>query len=150
MSYHISIEDRPEQQTAVIRDEIALDEISQFLGDVFDEVGKALAAQGLFPTGPPFAQYRMVAAGFDVAAGFPTSAEVSATGRIEPMLLPAGPLATTVHVGSYSEVGAAYDSLTVWMTESGYAPAGDPWELYLDGPEVAEPRTVVCFPCQEL
>ena len=29
-----------------------------------------------------------------------------------------------------------------------YQMLGDPWEVYLDGPEVAEPRTIVRVPCR--
>jgi hypothetical protein len=30
---------------------------------------------------------------------------------------------------------------------SGHRPTGAPWETYLDGPEVPEPRTTVAWPC---
>jgi effector-binding domain-containing protein len=36
-----------------------------------------------------------------------------------------------------------------WLGETGREATGDPWEIYLDDPEVAAPRTVVCFPCAE-
>ena len=62
-------------------------------------------------------------------------------------------LERTLQVGRAEAVGAvaaAYEAGAQWMTENGYEPAGDPWESYLDGPEVAEPRTAVFMPCQKL
>ena len=150
MTYDIRIEKRSEQPAAVIRGRVSLDEIREFLGTAFAEVGAELAAQRLAPVGPPFGQYRPQDGGFDIAAGFPTSGGLTPAGRVEPMVLPGGSLATTTHVGPYSEVSAAYEAVIEWLTSSGLVPAGDPWECYLDGPEVAEPRTVVYFPCREM
>jgi effector-binding domain-containing protein len=68
-------------------------------------------------------------------------------GRVVPGSLPGGEVATTTHVGSYDDVAAAYSAVERWLDDQGLVPVGDPWESYLDGPEVAQPRTVVCFPC---
>ena len=43
--------------------------------------------------------------------------------------------------------GGAFDVVAEWIGANGYVSAGEPWESYLDGPEVAEPRTLVRFPC---
>ncbi len=147
MTYDVTIEVRDEQPAAVVRGQESLEDLATFLRDAFEDVGKALADQHLFPAGPPFGQYRVVGSGFDVAAGFPCSAPVVAVGAVEPLLLPGGMVATTVHVGSYDRVGAAYEAVAEWLASTGRVPNGEPWECYLDDPTVAEPRTLVCFPC---
>ena len=150
MSYEIRIETRPEQAAAVVRGMVATDELPEFLGSAFGEVGAVLARQSVFPAGPPFGRYRMLADGFDVEAGFPTTGEVAPDGRVEPLVLPGGDIAETVHIGSYSDISAAYTAVLSWLEGEGREPAGAPWEIYLDAPDVPDPRTVVCFPCREV
>jgi effector-binding domain-containing protein len=149
VSYEIRIETRPEQAAAVVHAVVAADELPEFLGSAFAEVGAALARQSVFPAGPPFGRYQIVEGGFEVEAGFATTGEVAADGRVEPLVLPGGDIAETVHIGAYSDVAAAYTAVAGWLADSGREPAGAPWEMYLDPPDVAEPRTVVCFPCRE-
>lgn len=148
MEYEITIEQRDAQPAAVVRGRMSVEALPAFLGDAFTEVLKVLEEQHLAPAGPPFGIYRMVEVGFDVAAGFPCTADVTAAGRVEPVTLPGGPAATTMHVGAYDGIAAAYAAVTDWLAGSGYVPSWDPWESYLDDPDVAEPRTVICFPCQ--
>jgi effector-binding domain-containing protein len=145
--YEITLERRPEQTAAVIREIVGLDEVSGFLGRAFEEVGGALARQGLYPAGPPFGRYRPVERGSDVEAGFPTSGPVAPDGRVVATVLPGGEIAETVHIGPYHDVAAAYGAVMEWLGETGREATGDPWEMYLDGPDVEAPRTVVCFPC---
>ena len=49
--------------------------------------------------------------------------------------VPGGLVATTVHVGPYSEVGKAYTALQKWMTDNGRRPAGMVREIYLNDPD---------------
>jgi effector-binding domain-containing protein len=149
MEYVVTLEQRSEQPAAVVRGQMSVEGIPGFIGAAFGEVLAVIGAQHLIPAGPPFGRYRIVEGGFDVEAGFPTSGPATAAGRVEPTVLPGGAVATTLHVGSYDDVAAAYRAVTDWIEASGYVVTGDPWESYLDGPEVAEPRTTVCFPCRE-
>jgi effector-binding domain-containing protein len=74
---------------------------------------------------------------------------IAGSGQVQPSTLPGGTVATTVHVGSYLELGAAYSALEEWLGANGFVPAGHPWETYLDAPEVDEPRTLVSAPCRK-
>jgi effector-binding domain-containing protein len=147
MRYEIGFVDLQAQPVAVVRGHARIDEISDFLGGAFGEVLIVLDKQGQHPTGPPFGRYRSAGDGFDVEAGFACSAEVEPEGRVEADQLPGGRVARTLHVGPYGDVGAAYEASIDWLTEEGYEVAGAPWESYLDGPEVPEPRTEVFIPC---
>lgn len=144
MTYEITLVDLPEQDAAVVRGHVAVDGIGEFLGGAFGEIMGAL--HGVEIVGPPFARYAMPDEGFDVMAGFPVSSPVTQVGRVEPDRLPGGPAATTMHVGSYEGVAAAFKAVQAWVADHGFVVAGDPWESYLDEPEVLEPRTLITFP----
>ena len=122
MTYDVIIEDRQAQPAAVVRGRVTLDRIGEFVSGAFADTLAGLAAQHLAPTGPPFGRYREVDDGFEVTAGFPASATVAAAGRVEPMTLPGGTIATTVHVGSYSDLSAAYEAVAGWLAASGFVP----------------------------
>lgn len=145
--YHVELEQLQPQPVAVVRGHIEPAEIPAFLGDAFGEAMRVLADQHLTPAGPPFARWRPTGGTFDVEAGFPSSGSVTPEGRVDADTLPGGPVATVMHVGDYGAVSAAYDVVAEWIGANGYVSAGEPWESYLDGPEVAEPRTLVRFPC---
>ena len=148
MGYEVSVETRAEQPAAVVHEMVRHEDLSAFLGAAFGEVGVVLDQQNLFPSGPPLARYRLEPGGFDVEAGFPVPRPVTAVGRVQPTVLPAGDIAETVHVGAYDEISAAYTAVNDWLDAEGRVATGAPWELYLDDPDVPQPRTVVCFPCR--
>lgn len=148
MRYETQFVDLQAQHTAVVRAHVAHDGIADFLGPAFGEVIAVLDEQGLHPTGAPFGTYVPAEdGGWDIEAGFPCSDVAKPSGRVEATELPGGRAARTMHVGAYGDVGAAYEAAMAWLTEEGCVMAGPPWECYLDGPEVAEPRTEVFIPC---
>jgi len=137
------------QSTAVVRAHVAMDEIADFLGSAFGEIMKVLDEQDLTPAGPPFGRWQPQADGFDAEAGFPSTGPISPAGRVQPQMLPGGLAATAIHRGDYAGVGATYGVLYAWIGGHGYVPTGQPWECYLDEPDVPEPRTQVYLPCAE-
>jgi effector-binding domain-containing protein len=148
MRYETQFVDLQAQHTAVVRGRSTADGIKDFLGAAFGEVLHALEDQGLHASGAPFGRYTPIEDGaFDVEVGFPCSDVVRPTGRVEASELPGGRVARTMHIGAYDDVGAAYQATLDWLTEEGHVTTGTPWESYLDGPDVAEPRTEVFLPC---
>lgn len=150
LTYDVELVDLPLQQVAVVRGHVSVAEIPGFLGAAFGDVIQALSAQGLAPAGPPFGRFVAATDGFDVEAGFPVNGDATPAGRVVAGELPGGPAARAMHRGSYGEVAAAYRAVSDWVDEHGYVATAPPWESYLDGPEVAEPRTVVVLPCRRL
>jgi hypothetical protein len=148
MDYAIAVEQRAEQATAIVAGHVAHDGIPEFLGGAYTELMGVVPESDII--GPPFARYDIDGDGFSIEAGFPVVRPVTSTGRVVPGRLPAGTVATTLHVGSYMGLGAAYSALETWLEDTGHTRAGRPWECYLDGPEVAEPRTIVCWPVAAL
>lgn len=147
-THDVVLEQLATRPTAVVHGHVTEAEIPDFLSGTFAEVMQALGQQGLAPAGPPFGCYVRRDDGFDVEAGFPTTRAVTPAGRVEAGELPGGPTAQVLHEGDYSTVAAAYQAVTEWVTAHGYTATAPPWESYLDGPEVAEPRTVICLPCR--
>jgi effector-binding domain-containing protein len=143
--YDIEVVERHREDAAVIRGRAAHGQVGPFipeaLGELFDNLGMDPIV------GPPFCRIDMMEEEFGLEVGFPVERPVEAIGRIEPSELPGGPVATTMHVGPYDTVASAYFALEAWMREHHYVQTGPPWEAYLDGPEVPQPRTLVCWPC---
>lgn len=134
------------QATGVVRGRVDVSGIADFLGSAFEEVTAAAAQQGRSIAGPPFARYAIGPDGFAVEAGFPLDDAIPIVGQVEPSALPGGPALRILHVGAYDAVSGAYEAGERWLRHHGRIAAGLPWECYLDGPEVALPRTEVYFP----
>lgn len=150
MTHDVTLADLQEQHTAVVRAEVPHDGIAEFLGGTFGEVIGVISAQGLEPSGMPFGRYRpLEGGGWDIEAGFPVPRAIEPAGRVQPSTLPGGHAARVMHRGAYDAVAGAYEAAMAWVVENGFAMNGDPWECYLDGPEVAEPRTEIFVPCAE-
>lgn len=145
MGYDIEVTQHTLQYTAVVRGHVAHDGIGEFLGGAF---GQVMAATGGVVAGPPFARYEMTDDGWDIEGGFPVASAFSGSGAVEGSSLPGGLAASTVHEGSYQELGGAYSAMEAWLAQHGYRPAGAPWEVYLNDPHGDEaPRTLVVWPC---
>jgi effector-binding domain-containing protein len=146
MEYHI--ERLAAQPAAVIRAHVAVDGIPAFLARAYIEVIGVLEAQGVQVVGPPFARYGMSDRGFDVEAGFPTDESIVPIGRVEAGELPGGPALVVLHRGVHDDIEGEVRTGQEWLAANRWTATGAPWESYLDGPEVAEPRTLVYLPCR--
>jgi len=62
------------------------------------------------------------------------------TGRVVASSLPAGRVATTVHYGSYAELGAAHAAVVAWCDKENLSRTGVRWEVY--GPHDPDPTKV--------
>jgi effector-binding domain-containing protein len=150
MDYDIEVVELPSRPAAVVRRaEIRLEDVGGFVAAALGEVVEVVRRQGVLPAGPPFTRYGPATDGLlCVEVGLPTRAPVRDVGRVAAAELPGGRAVRTRHVGSYVGVGAAHDALKQWMAERGLAARDLAWESYLDGPEVAHPRTDVVVPCR--
>ena len=159
MGYDIHTVEIDSQHAAVVSETCSMDGVGAFLGRAFEQVLGALGPEAVAVDGMPFARYDMVEGEarrdgeatpvglFRVEAGFPCPPDLDLDGDVHTITLPGGTAAVTTHVGAYSGVAAAYQAIEEWFTTSGHRPTGAPWETYLDGPEVPEPRTTVTWPC---
>lgn len=133
-----------------LRQRVALDELSGFFARAIPAVAGELARAGTRPIGPPVAVYRNEEARhFDVTVGFPVAEAPASTGALVREVLPGGPAARAVHVGSYETLSQAYAGLSRWFTQRKLLPPGMMWEEYLVGPgsvDESEYRTRIVYP----
>jgi len=124
------------QRAAVIHLTIPRNKIQEEMGPGHNELMSALKAQGVAPAGPWFTHHlRMDPAVFDFEIGVPVAAEVKATGRVKPGVLPAAKVARTTYRGGYEGLGSAWGEFEAWIKKQGHAAAPDLWEVYAAGPE---------------
>jgi effector-binding domain-containing protein len=136
-----------EQPALVVRDTIGEREFAAFLAGAFGRVSEVAQSDGMYLSGPPFARLHPEPDGtFGVEAGFPVSGMLLGQGDVKASHLPGGPALRTLHRGGYAEARSAHAVLYAYASRHGLSPAGDAWEVYLDGAEVAEPRTLVVLP----
>jgi hypothetical protein len=79
----------------------------------------------------------------DIADEMAIAVGVASTAPGESEWLPAGPTATTTHVGSYEDITLAYQGLFAWIYERGLRPTGPAREGYLAGPDTSAPDQLV-------
>lgn len=136
MSDATTVVDRQPEPAAVIAGTVALTELPGWLGDVFARVARYLDDRQAGPAGAPFARFRPLGDGrFEVEAGFPAVTAVPAHDGIEPIVLPGGPAVTSLHLGPYDTVVAAYERVEQRVAAEGGEPVGAAWECYLSEPD---------------
>lgn len=134
-TYEVIPGTRTAQPAAVCVATLPVGELPTWLGRAFSNVAGFLAAHGPHPVGPPFARYHQLDGGrFEVAAGFPVPTSIDGAGEVQPLLLPGGPVATTVHVGPYDAMVPGYQAVLAWITAHEGEVVGDAWEVYLSDP----------------
>jgi effector-binding domain-containing protein len=126
----------PAQKIAFIHVNIPRTEIMQAMHSGLDELGAALKAQGVRPTGPWFTHHtRRPNETFDFRICFPVEKDVKPAGRVELGVLEAASVARTVYSGHYDGLGKAWGEFVAWTEVNNLKTREDLWERYLVGPE---------------
>lgn len=137
----------PAQHTLVVRGEVAEVDIADFLARAFTEVARVAAGDGMPLNGPPFARVHVEPDGtMDVEAGFPVAGVLLGQGEVKASLLPGGSAVRTLHRGAYERTREAHAALHAYAAAHRLLELGDAWEVYLDDPDVPQPRTMVVLP----
>jgi effector-binding domain-containing protein len=121
MSNEPQIQERAAQHYAGIPATVTMDSLSGAIDSAFSELFPWLASQGLAPTGAPLIRYLVIdmAGELQVEMGVPVAAPVTASGRIQPGILPAGRYAVLRHTGPYDGLFASNAALLQWAQERG-------------------------------
>jgi effector-binding domain-containing protein len=135
MAYDVRIERTNECPTAVVKANTAWREFPTLWRTLLDDVWAFLrATPGLRTDGHNVMLYRKGIPPVEVAVevGVQVTKSFEAAGRVVPSTLPAGEVATTVHTGTPSEIGAAHDAVVAWCSARGRELTGVRWEIYGD------------------
>jgi DNA-binding transcriptional MerR regulator len=123
-------------QSAAISEVVTIEDLGPWFQGAIGELKGTLAAQGVPSAGPPggvisnvfFSDERG-----EITIFWPSATLVRPVGRVKPRLLPAVELATTIHVGSHTDIDRAYGSLATYVAEHALAVDGPIRERYLVG-----------------
>lgn len=141
MSYQIEVVTLKPQPVLVMEAEVTPDTLGEALARILPKVHGSVNQLGTVATGMPFLRYLDMNDKFHIQAGVPVAEAVEGTNEIKSAQLPGGKAATTVFLGPYHEVGAAWDAINAWREERGYAPGFGGWDIYENDPsEVNDPR----------
>ena len=121
MSPEPHITERAAQHYAGIPATVPMDGIGAAVDAAFPELFGWLAAQGIPPAGPPFIRYLVIdmPGELRLELGVPVAAPITASGRIQPGILPGGRYAVLRHTGPYDGLVASNAALQQWAAEHG-------------------------------
>jgi effector-binding domain-containing protein len=129
MDYQISIKESQPTYTAVIRSRVRPEELSKFVQAACGEVWSFARSAGLSKPGRHVALYLGDAQG-SVEVGVEVSERFTGNDRVQCSQLPAGRVATAVHLGPYGRLGAAHAAIREWCALHGHRLSGVLWEIY--------------------
>ena len=134
-----------EQPALVIEAKITPEKFGEMLGESYGRIEGHIAKMGVEASGMPFARYHDMSDGtMHLAAGIPIAREIEGDGGdIVYQPLPGGKAATTIYLGEYHEVGAAWQKLSAWMEANGHGSVFSTfggWDVYENDPgSVSDP-----------
>ncbi len=135
MGYDVAIQRNAECPTAVVRANTTWREFRTLWPTLLDEVWALLrSTPGLWTEGHNAMLYRHNLPGVEVAVevGVQVTGSFAAVGRVVPSTLPAAEVASTVHTGAPTEIGAAHAAVRAWCSAQGREITGVSWEIYGD------------------
>ncbi len=141
MSYQIEVVTLKPQPVLVIEEQVAAAELGAALGRILPSVHGYASQLEAVITGMPFMRYLDMSDTFHIQAGVPVAEPATGTGDVKADVLPGGKAATTVFLGPYHEVGAAWDAINAWREARGMTAGFGGWDIYENDPtEVSDPR----------
>ncbi len=148
--YPCELQEQATKHTLSIRFRSPVQDLPIHFGRVWGSLIEYLGTLGEHPTGAPFAAYHnMDMQDLDIEAGFPVARPLPGKGDIQAAEIPGGMFAVCHYTGPYNQVGPAYQELTQFVQQQGYAPSGAAYEWYLNDPSAVPPqdlKTDIAFP----
>ncbi|WP_018683092.1 GyrI-like domain-containing protein [Actinokineospora enzanensis] len=142
MTYAVAVAEAPARPTAVLTASTTWPEYPGVWPRLLDRVHAGIRWSG------PGRKGRNVMLYLDdtpnVEVGVELDQPVEITADLVRSILPAGRVASTVHRGPYSGLGAAHEAVLRWCAEHGERPVGVRWEVYGHGDEES-PTTEVHY-----
>ena len=143
MTYSITRQELSPQPVLIVRRRVKRSDIAATIAQALPHIFVYAQQNGIALAGLPFTRYVEMGPGLvTMEPGMRVVGPgASSQGGIVADSLPGGPVATTIHAGPYDQLSDAYAAIEQWMEAEGLAPAGAPWESYLNDPsDYPDPR----------
>jgi DNA-binding transcriptional MerR regulator len=129
-------------KVAAIQDVVDLEDVLSWYDSTTGELDASLDAVGAIRTGPPGGLYdnELFTEERGSVVVYVPVADPPAVGAVQPLILPAIDLATTIHLGSHDDIDVTYGALGSWVSEHALQVAGPVWEIYHVGPRDTDNR----------
>jgi DNA-binding transcriptional MerR regulator len=127
---------RPAATVAAVRDVIDLSDVLAWYDTAMSELNAVLGAVGAVRTGPPGGLYddELFTEERGAAAVYIPVTDPPSQGAVEPLVIPATDLATTIHVGPHDDIDITYAALGSYVSLQALQVAGPVHEIYHVGP----------------
>jgi effector-binding domain-containing protein len=125
---------------ALIPVDVDATQIRTIMQPTLAEVRKAVAEQGIEPSGP-WLTHHLQRPGhkFVFELCLPTPRPVEPAGHLRPGVISAQRVAQTSYLGDYSGLPGAWGEFSSWIKSQGLETRSDFWETYAIGPESGLP-----------
>jgi effector-binding domain-containing protein len=128
----------------VVRFRAALDQLPRGFLHRYANLAAHIVRSGQRPLGPPFAIFgKSDDNAVDVEAGLLVERPLTPVSGMEVKQLREGLVVALTHRGPYEQIGASYFELLGWMDNRSLGRDGPFMEVYLDGPNAADPRQTI-------
>jgi effector-binding domain-containing protein len=128
MPYQIQIAQVPSQITAVVRRRASLGELAKVVPQACGEVWNFVRAAHLPNPGRHLALYLDCEINLEV--GVEVAEQFTGDDQVICSSIPAGRVATAVHIGPYNRLHEAHTAIRKWCADNGHTLAGPNWEIY--------------------
>ena len=133
MRYEVAVQTIPSRQVAAVRDRRKWAELGAKLLPLLDRVYVAVRAGKVIQSGQNIFIFRDGSKdGVTVEIGVEVSSPFEPIDGVLSVVTPAGEVASTVHKGPYSGLGAAHEAVIRWCEQHRRARANVWWEVYGD------------------
>jgi effector-binding domain-containing protein len=128
MEYDVRLDHLGSRPLAVVRRRASAQDLAKVVPAGCGTVWGVMRAQQVAGAGRHVALYRDNVINLEV--GVELDAPFAGHGEVVGSATPAGPVATTVHLGPYHLLGEAHKAINRWCADHGYTLAGPNWEVY--------------------
>jgi DNA-binding transcriptional MerR regulator len=121
---------------AAVRDVVDRRDVLSWFAYATRQLDRALAASGAVRTGPPGGLYdnELFTEDRGTMTVFVPVIAPPSHGAVQPFVIPASDLATTIHVGAHDDIDVTYAALGAYVTQQAMQVAGPVRETYHVGP----------------
>lgn len=127
---------------AAVRDVVDRSDVLSWYEGAMSELDVVLDAAGAIRTGPPGGLYdnELFTRERGAMVVYIPVSDPPTTGAVEPFVIPATDLATTMHVGPHDDIDVTYGALGTYVSQQAFEVVGPVREIYHVGPRDTDDR----------